>query len=111
MMITKEVQEFLEYAGTVLVLEDKEPKFVIAKFKEYMDTLKSARQGHMTVDDALALQGESNSAQRENAEQRQVLEINRELEAISTDDFFAQPFTENTLPRKNPPQPFYRELE
>ena len=102
MKISPEIKEFLDHAGKVLIFEEGEPVFVVAKFKEYMELAR----GHRSEPNA-----PKTSEQASEERNRQIQEVNRELEAIAQEDFFLPLAAADDHTRTSISQKFYREAE
>jgi hypothetical protein len=116
MKISSDIKEFLEHAGKMLVMENDEPKFVVSKFQDYMKLVRSAEgrvqepaapKTHMEGQKMQHLQGNPYVA---NVQEKNIEEINKELETMAKEDFFL-PVSENVSGSTQPQNTFYRELE
>ncbi len=112
MHLTAEIKEFLEHAGKVLIFEDNEPKFVISAFKDYMNVLRGARQESMAIETAFITGQPENTSWADGVQREKIEEINREIEEIGKEDFFAPLAADRQdMRQKASEKQFYRELE
>ena len=120
MKLTEDIKEFLEQGGKVLVVENDQPSFVIVPFKKYMQDMRGASSmgntGRGTDDERLqeiTLESALRDANMRHAEStatfaKSVEEINNEIRAVTSDDFFSLPRSTG-YPEEEQAQHFYRE--
>ena len=113
MKISAEIKEFLNHAGKVLIFEENEPAFVIAKFRDYMELVhRHEAQDASNLDTATQTSQKTERQRLPDERQRQIQEVNRELEAIAQEDFFSPLATlDEHLSSAATSQRFYREVE